>query len=347
MIDNFYISQNKLAIAFYQLSALLKAGTSLHIALKIVASRQSGKLKEGFNLSSIAISQGKTLSSSSILISDKAAIALVLSGEASGTLPQALEAIVIYMQKKLEIRQKIISALIYPLIVLFLTIILVLFLLSYVFPKIIPLLQSFKVGIPLTTRILIVLSRFLNENALFLGMAFLLLPGLIVLALRYEKVKNIARLYLSKIPFCNYLIRITVQTRVCYILSLLLSHGVPITKALSLTKETIHFRFLSEQFSNIQISCSQGKKISVAFLEYGKFFDPLISDMIAIGEQTGKVSENLLFLSEYYNQQIDRVIKRLSVLLEPFLMIVMGFIVGFVALSIIVPLYNITSGLKG
>jgi type II secretory pathway component PulF len=216
----------------------------------------------------------------------------------------------------------------------------------FILPKILPVFNSLKVKLPITTRALIALSDALRTHYILIGVGFIaFIIGLLVLR-RIPATRYILHRALLTLPiFGNISIGFN-MANMTRILGMLLHSGEKIVQAVSITADAcsnlVYKRALQEAVVEIQ----KGKTLYAYFEEHEQLFPPTVGRMIEVGEKTGNLDNNLAYLAEFYENEVDEVTKNLSGILEPILLVVMGVMVGFVALAIITPIYGITQGLN-
>ncbi len=272
-------------------------------------------------------------------------INIIKVGETSGILSENLEYLSQELKKSRELHKKVIGALIYPMVILIATLGVVAAMAIFIFPKIFPVFASLNIKLPATTRLLIASSNFLTQRG---GTALVVAAGIIItiwLLLKVEKIRFFYHWSLLKIPLIGGMMTSVNMANFARTFGLLLKSGVKIVEAINITADTlpnlVYKKGLKEVAGNIQ----KGEAVSKYLLAHPNLFPAMASNMLAVGENTGNLSETLIYLSEFYESDLDELVKNLSTILEPALMVVMGLIVGFVAVSIITPIYSITQNL--
>lgn len=326
-----------------QLATLLKAGLPLMQALSTLIDQIEAvqvkkifieireKVKGGMSLSK-AISEHPRLFS-------KLFVHMVRAGEASGSLDLVLLRLAIYMEKKSRQRNKIMSALAYPIFMLLIGIAVVVFLLMYVIPTITGLFIEMQQSLPLPTRLLIQTSDFLK---VFWGPLLLII---FILFFSFQKYRNTAEggLFIDrnllKIPLIGELLRKIDAARFTQTLGTLIYSGIPILDALGIVKEVIANRVIAKVVDEARHSLQEGEELAVPLKKH-KVFSPMVTDMIAIGEKSGQLEEMLTNITENYENEIDMTINSLTSLLEPVIILLMGTIVAFIVLSILLPIFE-------
>ena len=272
-------------------------------------------------------------------------INLVRVGESSGTLSENFQYLAEELKKKDELQKKVRGAMIYPMFILAATLGITSILTFVIFPKILPVLTSIKVELPLTTRIFIKISNFLFNYGLYaLGGLVLVVIGFVVLS-RIEKFRFMLHSLLLKIPAVKETVRTVNMINFSRTLGLLLKAGIKIVEALEITSSTLTNLVYRKEVAAFAEGVKRGDPMSKYLLQQQDLFSPIFTQMIIVGENTGKLEESFMFLSNFYESELDEATKSLSNFLEPILLLVMGFIVAFVALAIITPIYKITQNL--
>ncbi len=273
------------------------------------------------------------------------AVNIVRVGEVSGTLNENLNYLAEELKKKQELRRKVISALVYPIFIVFATVGVVILLTAYVFPKIMPIFQSFKFDLPWTTKTLIFVSNaFIHYGAYILLGLILLVVGFILLLRNYKFHFWIQRTIL-RLPLIGPLLQSYNIANFTRTLGLLLKSDVRIVEGLHIAANTSGNLPYKKEFEAMADNATKGEKISVYMEKNPKMFPPVLSQMISVGETAGGLSHSLMFLAEMYEEEMNNLTKNLSTSIEPILMIFMGLLVGFIAMSIITPIYGVTQNI--
>lgn len=333
-----------------RLGMILRSGMPIMQGLDMLGSEtRSGSATYIFQSLIVDVSNGQPLSTGLGKfkhIFGEFCINIVKVGETSGTLHENLNYLAEELKKKQELRRKVVGALIYPAVIIAATIGITVMLTVFIFPKIIPIFQSVKATLPLSTRMLIVLSGFLGH------WGFLLLGALAALCIAFFFLMRLVPRFhlwmdivLLHIPLLGKLSQDYNLANTTRTLSLLLKSDVGVVNSIELvaagTRNHAYKRALHEAAQHI----THGRKISEQLRAAPRLFPPLMTQMVLVGESTGNLSTSLMFLSDMYEEEISDLTKNLTTMLEPILMIVMGLIVGFIAISIITPIYSITQSL--
>ncbi len=272
-------------------------------------------------------------------------INLVRVGETSGTLGENLKYLAEELEKKDNLQKKIRGAMVYPIIILIATLGITSILTFFIFPKILPVIKSLKVDLPITTVIFIAVSEFMLAYGVYVFLA--LLAGVIGFAflLRLPRFRFEWHIFELRIPLVGEMVRHVNLINFSRTISLLLRGGVQIVEALTITSETLTNTVYQKELREIAQGVQKGDPVSKYLVMTPHLFPPTFSQMVTVGENTGKLEETLVFLADYYESELDESTKAMSNVLEPLLLLTMGLVVGFVALAIITPIYKITQTL--
>lgn len=272
-------------------------------------------------------------------------IALIKSGEASGKLGEILLKLAENLEKEREFKGKLKGALTYPALVVVAMIIVMFIMVTFVIPKLLGLYKDFKVELPLSTQILIAVSNFCTQfwPAIILGSFF----GFIFLQ-RYFKTP-VGRLMVDKLmfkmPVVSNVIKISALVNATRTLSILIGSGVSILEALSIIIDTTDNVIYQKAFKNILKQVEKGQSLGSALDQEG-IFPPILVQMALVGEQTGHLDDTLMRLSKYFEMESELAIKAVTTLIEPAILVFLGVGVGFLVMSVITPIYNLTSSFK-
>ncbi len=329
------------------LSAMLAAGLSLTRALSVIERQSSNK-----NLKTMVIGLSDAVAKGSSFhealgaypgIFPELFVAMARAGEESGSLSDALATVGLQMERSEELRRKIKGAMIYPSIVIAAIIVVGVLMLLFVVPTLTKTFSSLGVELPLATRAIVAISNFMvNHSILVLSAIILFVVGGIAFV-RSRRGGNIVLALALHLPVVGELVRETYAARVSRTLSSLLSSGVPILSALSITKEVVHAPIFANVVEEAEERIKKGELLSAAFSEHSRLYPILMSEMILVGEETGKVSEMLKQIAEFYETDVAEKTKNLSTIIEPVLMLFIGVVVGIFAVSMIAPIYSLSS----
>jgi type II secretory pathway component PulF len=338
------IKSGEITIFSRQLASLLKSGVPILHGLNIIAEQSDNPyVKNTLRYIHDAVKDGAGLSSALSnfpKLFSPLYIAMIRTGEDSGALPQVLLRISDYRIKQEEMLSRLRTALAYPILMAVVGIATIIFMLTFVMPRLISIFANMGQSLPLPTRILIFISQFLRQQGLWI----LVVLSLIILIMRRYLKTQVGKLSLSKfkltLPLFGKFILKAELSRFCRTLELLLKNGIPILRALQITipvidNEIIKNR-LRESYKELEQGSSFGKN-----LKNSKLFPLFMSNLIIVGEESGKLDDALAEVATTYERDTDEAIKIMSSLLEPMMILVMGLIVGFIVIAMLLPIFEI------
>jgi len=276
---------------------------------------------------------------------DQFYISLLEVGEQSGTLEKNLNFLAKQLAKDFQLRQKIKGAMLYPGIVFGAASIMGGFIAFFILPQLVGFFDAFQIELPFTTKILLFFANILKNHSLLFLLSII---GSILLFLSFIRIPAIVPIwhrFLLKIPLFGKLIAYDQLSRFSRNLGILLQSGVPVTTSIQVTANTLSNLKFKTDLMNVSQHLIKGKEIGSS-LDQCPEYPPLVSKMISVGEKTGRLDETLIYLSDFYEEEIDNISKNLTTILEPIMLITIGLIVGFVALAIISPIYELTSSIR-
>jgi len=273
-------------------------------------------------------------------------IDIIRVGETSGILAENLNYLADELKKKQELRRKVIGAMIYPAVVMAATFGITGLLTVFIFPKILPVFASFNVELPLSTRILIKFSHIATNYGGWLILGIFLFFLAFWFFLKIPVVRFYYHHFVLYLPIFGKLVKAVNLSNFCRTLGLTLKSGIQAVQAINITSSTLSNLVYQKELKAMGEDLTRGEAISKYLDSRPGIFPPMVGQMISVGENTGNLSETCLYLAEFYEGEVNEFTKNLSNILEPMLMVMMGIIVGFVAISIITPIYEVTSSVK-
>lgn len=275
-------------------------------------------------------------------IFSKIYLALIRSGEAAGSLDEVLKNMADSLEKQEEFKGKVKGAMIYPSIVVIGMIVVVFIMMIFVIPKLTSMYEEFGTDLPLPTKILIGTSKFFSH---FWFVVIGAIIGLIYAFQTWKKTafgrEKIDKITL-KIPILGVLKTKIILTEISRTLSMLLSAGVTIMEALGIVAEAANNAIFEKSIQKVAKDVEKGLPLTSSFSQFEEY-PAIFSQMVAVGEETGKLDELLLRLSKQFEMESETAIKGLTTAIEPLMMVVLGIGVGFIVIAIITPIYNLTS----
>jgi general secretion pathway protein F len=331
-----------------ELSDLLASGMNLGQALTTLANRKTG------NASDIIIRDIRDQIIQGTPLSDSMAkhpksfpslyVSMVKVGEASGALSEVMTRLVEHYERLQDLKEKVVMALVYPAIVLFMGFATMIFSMVFVIPKFSSIFLELGSTLPLPTRMLIGMSEWLLKYG-WLALAALVGGGVLLSrALQTPTGKQRWHRMQLKTPFIKGIVASSTYANFARTLATLLNNGVPALQALTIVENTIGNVVIAAEIRNAKERVTDGTTISGP-LAAGKVFPPLMTDMLAIGEQTGDMAGALKHIAHRYENELNRNVKLFTTALEPILIVVVALLVGFIAVSIVMAVFNVTNGL--
>jgi len=337
----------ELAAATRQMATLLAAGLAIDDALATVVeqadqqllSRTLARLRED-------VRQGEALHAALAKhpgVFPALYVSIVQVGEDSGTLDQAMHRLADFLEAQARIRARVQAALAYPVLMAFVGVGVLVFLFAFVVPKITRMLEEMGQALPWPTLLLIRLTDFL---ASYWWLLALLVAGAAVALSRYRQTEQ-GRLRLDRLqlkaPLFGQLLLLIITARLARTLATLLSNGVPLLKALGITRSLVSNRLLRQALEAATQRVQEGGSLAVALRE-SALFPPMLAQLTAAGEKSGQLEEMLYRVADSYEHQTDLSITGMLSLLEPVMILVMGCLVGFVVLAILLPIFEASQG---
>jgi type IV pilus assembly protein PilC len=344
------ISQAEMLLFTKHLAMTLKSGFTIVEGLDMLAEQAKGKLKKVLDSILSTIKSGESLSNALLKhpkYFSSLYVNLVKTGEVSGTLEENLSHLAGQMKKIYDLKKKIKSAMMYPMLVFIAVFGLGFSVAVFVLPKILPLFKSLDVDLPTTTRGLIYVAEIFETHGFMILSAF---AGISIFGFWFLKrgfVKPLTHRVYLKIPVVNKIIRNVNLEKFCRTLGILLDRGVPVDASLKIVADATDNRVFKSAIYGLLPQIQKGNTLADAAGMYPDLFPKLVVRMIGMGERTGNLGEILQYLSKFYENEVDDTMKDLSTILEPVMLIVIGIVVGTVAIAILGPIYEITGNVSG
>lgn len=340
------INSSDIASFTRQLSTMINAGLPITESLHILRNQSKGSMQkivatiladiEGGESFSSALSKHKKIFTPTY-------IALIKSGEIGGVMDDVLARLADNMEKQQEFKGKVKGALIYPVIIVVGMLVVSLVMMIFVMPRLTSLYDEFNAELPLPTKILIGTSNIIIKFwPLMIILVIVLIYGFILYRktpLGRRKVDQLT----FKIPVFGDLQRQIILTNISRTLSMMVGAGVSILEALNITAEVVDNVIISDALKDAAKQVEKGFPIAFSFARHPDAFPYILSQMIAVGEETGKMEEVLKKISHVFEVESDEKVKGLTSAIEPLIMILLGLGVGFLVIAVILPIYNLTS----
>jgi len=328
-----------------QFRSLFKAGVPLVRSFQVLeAQTQDRTLKDAISSISQDLKEGSTLCAAMNrhdAIFSPLYRSMVKAGEVSGTVPEALERLIYIIEHEARIKSDIRSALQYPIMVIIALAIAFFVLLTFVVPKFVAMFSKAGIALPMPTKIALMLYQFLSNYW------YLLIVGVIALIVglrtyfKTEQGQYVKDSLVLRIPILGPLFIKAAMSRFASIFGILQSSGVPVMSGMKVLSDVIGNRAISREFDRVREYMQEGQGIAVP-LGSAKYFTPMVVDMVAIGEETGNMEEMLRQVTLHYDDEVGYAVKRLSDLIGPVLVVGLAAVVGFFALAIFLPMWDLT-----
>ncbi len=340
------ITQAQVSNVTRQLATMVNAGLPVTESLSILRSQTKGLLQKVLGQILADVESGEPLSkalSKHDKVFTPTYIALVKSGELGGVLDEVLLRLADNLEKQEEFKGKVKGALIYPTIIVIGMIVVGFVMMIFVVPRLTSLYVDFDAELPVPTQILMGLSSFIARFWVLL----LVLGGLGLYTLnlyrRTQEGKRKTDELVYKIPIIGELSKKITLTEVTRTLSLMVGSGVSILEGLNITSSIVGNSVISDALRDSSKQVEKGFPVSFAFARHSEAFPYILSQMIAVGEETGKMDEVLGKVSHIFEIEADQKVKALTAAVEPLIMVVLGLGVGFLVIAVILPIYNLTT----
>lgn len=332
-----------------QLAMMVRAGLPLADGIQGMAEQPfSPRFKRVIVLLLEALRGGKSFSDAlqqHPQLFSKFYVSMVRAGETAGILDQVLERLASIGEEEMELKGRIRSALAYPVLLVCLSLGIVTFLLIAVLPKFVGIFEESGTALPLPTQILLGISRTLQR---FWYLIPVLLLAAIVGIRRYaRRPHGRHRLHqmVLQIPVLGALIHKTILARFCRIMASLLKSGIPAVPALTITYDLVGNVVIAQAIAHVREAVIGGASLAEPF-RLSRAFPPTVVQMIAVGERTGSLDQMFLHLGDYYDGEVERGLRTFTSILEPLLLLIMGLIVGMIALSVLLPIFQLIKVFK-
>lgn len=332
------------------LGGMLEAGLPLSRALSVIEKQsKKKKFKDIVSELNSAVAKGKTLSDAMVQyprIFPPIMVSMVHSGEESGSLAKSLRIVANQMESTDKLVKKIKGAMMYPAVILVAIIAIGIFMLISVVPTLSQTFKEFDTELPASTRFVLFISDLMQNHFIVMIAVILLFGAGIFFGLRTIKGKKIMNWLVLRIPVVGPLVKEVNSARTARTFSSLLSAGVDVVTAAKITEGVIQNVYFKEVLMAVGEKVQKGEAIAEIFHKHEDLYPSFVGEMVAVGEETGQLSEMLLGVAVFYEEEVEQKTKDMTSIIEPFLMIIIGLAVGFFALSMISPIYSLTNAIK-
>ncbi len=343
------IKLTDISFFFRQLATMLGAGVPLVDSLREL-STQSENLSFSRLITNIReeIEKGSTFSQSLIKyprLFPPLITSMIEAGEEGGNLTSVLEQVSIYLEDRLAMQRQVRSATTYPLFIAGFFVVALSFIVFFLIPKFETIFSGFNVALPLLTRMVIDISRFLFKNLPYI---FIVLLFLVFGSLKYNHTLSGRRFFDKikiKIPLIGRIFHMTSLSYFCRTFSVLVTSGVSVVKSLGIVGRVSGNILIEEATEKIRLGVIGGSNISSEMRRF-PIFPPLVARMIAVGESTGKLDEMFSRINKFYQEEVETRIKVLTSVLEPVMLLGLGVIVGIVVIALYLPIFQMAASAR-
>jgi len=332
-----------------QLSAFIRAGIPLIEALEVIEEEADDKtlrmVLQGVRESLIT---GETFSEALRpyeTLFPKFYVDMVRAAELTGSLDDVLKELSGYIRRDLEARNKVKAALVYPSVILVMAIITVIVLSTFVLPRFRTFFSDFHARLPLPTRMLIGFTDFISNDWMYIIAALVLLIAIPMALVRTHRGRRVKDRLLLRVPVVGPVMLFAIVERFCRLLATMMQAGVPLPEAMGVLGDATKNVVFQEGLADVHGAMMRGEGLARPMADT-RLFPGAVIQMIKVGENTGTLNEQLGVGSDYYGQELEYKIQRLTSLFEPAVIIFMGVIVGFVAVALISAMYGVLNGQK-
>lgn len=332
-----------------QLAVFVKAGISIVEALEVIAEETPDKMLKAAILDMIdRLQAGDTFASAAAAHPEAFPsyyIGILASAELTGNLDTVLDQLADYLDRDIEARSKVTSAMVYPAVVAVMAVVVVVVLATFVMPKFVTFFKSFNAQLPLPTRMLLSISNFVNHWwwAIF-AVLVAIVAGAIALR-RSSGGKAWMDSVILRLPVLGDLVRTAIIERVCRILSSMIKAGVSLPDAMRVTADSANNAVYRTGLAHVRDEMIEGQGLSEPMARTG-LFPGAARQMFRVGEETGTLDSQLATAASFYDRELDIKLKRFTSLFEPLVIVFMGVIVGFVAIALVSAMYGIYKQVK-
>ena len=338
-----------LLMSIKSLSTLLKAGISLSDTMETISGQSSDEnLNNIYSYMSSEVRKGSTLADVMRLFPKtfpETISSVVEAGERGGSLETNLLFVSETIQKEWEVNKKLKGAMVYPIIVIGMVVVMFIAMIFFVFPKLEVMFQAFE-NIPDLTKNIMKLAGYIRGHWIPIFGIILVFVIALVIFLRTKSGKKFLAWLAIHFPILKNLFKANILASFSRTLSVLLASGIPLEKSLEITTTTTSNYIYAETFKEICQSIGEGNNLSLSLSAYPEYFNKSFVKMIDIGEVSGSLEENLLYLHDFYAEEVDEMSENLVTLIQPILLIFTGALIGSLALLVLMPIYQLMGSIN-
>lgn len=338
------VTTKDLSILCRQFATMVGAGLPLLKCLSILTDQTSKmKLREALEEVRKEVESGSSISAAFAKhdsIFPTIMVAMVRAGETGGILDEVLARLADHFENEFELQQKIKTATRYPMFVFGLAVVVIFIMMAFVMPKFTKMLTSMGVELPLPTKIMLACSQFLKNNLLIILVMTVASVYMVVRYIKSPEGKLQFDRFLFRVPVIKGIVTKIATARLCRTLGTLVNSGVPIIQALEVSEATADNAVIMEGLSRARDSIREGEGLARPLMATG-VFSPMVIQMISVGEETGSLDNMLQKVADFYEKEVKYVVDNLSTLIEPFLIVFLGVVIGGMIISVMLPMIKI------
>lgn len=345
------VGEQSLVVFARQFATMINAGLAMVRCLDVLSVQTEDK-----NLKEVIVAVRKDVEGGSTLanalgkypkVFSQLFVNMVRAGELGGILDEVLNRLATFLEKDYNLKKKVKAAMTYPGVILVMAVLIVFFLVTFIMPTFVQLFIGMNMKLPWPTKVMIAVTNGARNWIIDLAVLAILIIAFILFR-RYVATPN-GKLQFDnfklKLPVFGQLIRKVAISRFCRTLGALLQSGVPIMQALEIVGKASGNEVVAQTVGRVRESVREGESIALP-LQLSGLFPPLVTQMVAVGEETGNLDGMLAKIADFYDTEVEYMLASLTSLLEPLLILIMGFIVGFIVISVFLPLYQIIGNIK-
>lgn len=340
------VSTKDIVIFTRQLSTMIDAGLPLVQGLEILEKQQSNPtFKKALGEIRSDVESGSTLSDSMRKhpkIFDDLFNNMIEAGETGGILDTILTRLSVFMEKSLVLKKKIKGALTYPTVCLAISILILIVILVFVVPVFQSMFEGFGHSLPLPTLIVVAMSEFFKSNFIYIFIGFFILSMIIKKIYNTEKGRILMDKMALRSPVFGQLLRKVAVSKFTRTLSTMLSAGVPILEALQVVARTAGNKVIEQAVFRVGDSIAEGRPIAEPLEESG-VFPNMVVQMINVGESVGALDSMLEKIADFYDEEVDQAVENLTAMIEPFMMVFLGGLIGGIVVAMYLPIFKLSS----
>ncbi len=339
------IQARELILYTKQFKTLLKAGVSILLIFQILEAQTENKYLKRVTAEMMkAVKQGASLFkafSAHKSVFSRLYCSMIKAGEESGSLPRVLERLIYIINHEEKVRNDIKSAVRYPLIVLTFLAVAFMILLTFVVPKFAAIFETAGIELPIPTQICMMMYMVLARYWLYMSIFLIIIVLIFARFIKTDQGRLLKDIWLMQIPIIGPLFVKSAMSRFSSVFSILQSSGITVLDSLRILTETINNAAISREFEKIRGLLEEGKGISKP-LGQARYFTPMVINMVAVGEESGNLDEMLQEIAVHYDAEVEYATKGMSDVIGPVLIVCLAAMVGFFALAIFLPMWDLT-----